>query len=409
MKIWLIQIGEALPIQSGVRKLRTAYILDELVARGHSVVWWASSFDHFSKKWLYEKDIEIKIDDGVTYKLIKGCGYKRNISIRRVIDHRIIAKKFKRNVKCIEKPHFILVSMPSYDLSCQAVNFAKKNNIPVMVDVRDQWPDIFFDKIKYVPSKILRIIFHNEFKMIKRTMKGADSIVSMMDLLLNWALEYAGRKKTWKDEVFYLGYKRKKFISKDVKLIGLPKKDIIKNKFIVLFVGTFSEYQNPIGLVECARMLKNDKNIHFVIAGDGMLMPQIKERSLSLDNVTLTGWINQEQIEYLLSFSNIGVCSSGKKAFFFPNKFFAYMSHGLPVLSAFEGELAEIINKHELGFNYKYNDFEKLAQDIVYLYSNKDRYQEMSNNAIIIFKKLFNADDVYKKYVDHIDKIVENY
>ncbi|MFX0200046.1 MAG: glycosyltransferase WbuB, partial [Candidatus Hodarchaeota archaeon] len=62
MNIWLIQIGEALPVKAGIRKLRTAYLADKLIQRGHDVLWWASAFDHFEKRWLYDNDKEVTLD-----------------------------------------------------------------------------------------------------------------------------------------------------------------------------------------------------------------------------------------------------------------------------------------------------------------------------------------------------------
>ena len=96
MNIWLIQIGELLPIKDGERKLRTAILADKLTERGHSVLWWASAFDHFKKVWISKKDTEFVLKNGVKIIALKGIGYKRNISFSRFVDHRIIAMKFRK-------------------------------------------------------------------------------------------------------------------------------------------------------------------------------------------------------------------------------------------------------------------------------------------------------------------------
>lgn len=46
MNIWLIQIGEILPLEEKAKKMRTALLADKLVERGYSVLWWTSAFDH---------------------------------------------------------------------------------------------------------------------------------------------------------------------------------------------------------------------------------------------------------------------------------------------------------------------------------------------------------------------------
>ena len=96
MNIWLIQIAEPLPISNDVRKMRTSMLADELIRRRHEVTWWTSAFDHFEKSWLFNKEKELEYEDNFRIQLLKGIGYRKNVSIRRIIDHRLIARKFQK-------------------------------------------------------------------------------------------------------------------------------------------------------------------------------------------------------------------------------------------------------------------------------------------------------------------------
>ena len=42
-------------------------------------------------------------------------------------------------------PDLILSSIPTSELSLEATKLGKKNNIPVILDIRDLWPDVFLD------------------------------------------------------------------------------------------------------------------------------------------------------------------------------------------------------------------------------------------------------------------------
>ncbi len=54
VKVWLVKDGENLPIQAGSRKkMRTWMLAERLVARGHSILWWSSTFSHQTRKLLY--------------------------------------------------------------------------------------------------------------------------------------------------------------------------------------------------------------------------------------------------------------------------------------------------------------------------------------------------------------------
>ena len=408
MKIWIIQTGEPLPLDKAVRKMRTAILADKLVERGHNVLWWASAFDHSQKNWTVNKDSEITISERYKIFALKGTGYKKNISLSRFIDHRVVAQKFKKYAPKMPKPDIIVASTPPHDLAYESVRFAKKNNLPVLVDIRDEWPDIFLNYIPTMLRKLAKIILSKDFQMIKKTMQMADGLISMMSDLLEWGLNYAQREKSKKDRVFYLGAK-KRVLSQNInsqKMQNLLSN--IENKFVVAFIGVFGHNYNPSILIDCAMKLLN-KDIVFVLGGDGDFFNEIKQMSSLLPNVILPGWLNNNEISILLEHANIGIIPSPKHINAFPNKVFTYLSAGLPVISALQGELKQIIEKEQIGFYYPPNDVDVLVDCILKLYNNQSLYQKMSANAKKVFDEMFDADKIYEEYAEHIETVAGNY
>jgi glycosyltransferase involved in cell wall biosynthesis len=407
MNVWLLQIGEILPLQAGTRRLRTAMLADKLTARGHNILWWASTFDHFGKKWISRKDMEFQINERLRIKALKGTGYRKNISLSRFIDHRVIAWKFRKVVQGIEKPDVIVASMPSYDLAFEAARYAKKYGIPVIVDIRDQWPDIFVENVPQRFRGVARVILKREFLMLQSLLGMANGLVSMTAPLLKWGLSYAGRERTWKDDVFYLGYRRGEVFDNDQtrKIVELGK--ALAGKFVVTFVGTFGTYHNPSLLIDCAKEFEG-QDVRFVLAGDGELLQELKGKASSLSNVFFPGWLDQDQITILLKHSHIGVCPSGQieNKVFFPNKAFSYLAEGLPILSSFRGEIVEIIDQYKVGCSY--DDLDSLVKGIKALHNNSDLYREMSANALRLFGEKFDADKIYEGYAKHVEKIAED-
>jgi hypothetical protein len=49
MKVWIVEIGEPLPVEHDVRLLRYGLLTKELAKYGHEVVWWTSSFSMLQK------------------------------------------------------------------------------------------------------------------------------------------------------------------------------------------------------------------------------------------------------------------------------------------------------------------------------------------------------------------------
>ena len=386
--------------------MRTAILADKLIKRGHNILWWASAFDHIKKEKIFKKDTELTVKRSLKIFALKGTGYKKNVSISRYVDHRIIARKFKKLAPRMPRPDIIITSMPPHDLAYEAVLFSKRNNIPVFVDIRDEWPDLFLSIVSQKYQKIVKLLLFKDFKMLKKVMFMADGLIAMMDSLLAWGLRYAERSKTSKDRVFYLGSKgnavNNKSMTKHSFLQG------IENKFIVVFVGTFVKNNDPSILIDCAKKLL-DKNIHFVMAGDGELFNKIRKKASELSNISMPGWLNQAEISNLLQNSHVGVCLTPQIRDAFPNKAFTYLSAGLPLISAFQGNLKEIIEKYHIGFYYPPNDLDALVNCITRLYEDTALHKEMSKNACRIFNEMFDADKIYEEYAEHIEKTVDNY
>ncbi|MCD4656366.1 MAG: hypothetical protein K8S87_02365, partial [Planctomycetes bacterium] len=237
MKVWLIQTGEILPIEDNVRKMRTAMLAEKLVERGHKVLWWTSAFEHARKKWRFNEDNKVKLDNGINIFALKGISYVKHISLRRFVSHRKIAHKFKKKVLGEERPDIIIASTPPYDLAYQAVKFGKDNNIPVIVDIRDEWPELFLQRIPSWIKWLGRIALFHEFRIFKKALRGASALTSMMPSFIEWGVKIAKREKNINDRVFFIGCKKNNSGSKLSENIQFMNK--LDKHFIVSFTGTF--------------------------------------------------------------------------------------------------------------------------------------------------------------------------
>ncbi|NLO91029.1 MAG: glycosyltransferase family 4 protein [Elusimicrobia bacterium] len=399
LDIWTLQIAETLPFDSGTRKMRTALLSQELARRGHRVLWWTSAFNHAKKDWLAQDGESRDLMPGVKLRFLKGCGYTRNVSPKRFIDHRMVARKFAEAAAQLHPPDVIVASMPTYDLSYQAYLLAKKHNIPFILDVRDKWPDTFTQHLPAPLRLAADLMLSGDRKMLREQCRGADSVVSMMNGLLGWAQKLGGRPESPADRVFLLGETRPP--EEDTPNIL----DIPYGKFVVAFIGTFGTHSSPEVLLKAAKRLQYRDDILFVLAGDGNFFGEIKRRAKDLPNLRLPGWLNRAQMYALLSRSHAGVVSGTAKAEAFPNKAFVYLSMGLPLLSDSDGELRAFMEQERTGLHYPLNDEAALADRILKLKENAALRAEMSANARRIFLDRMDAEKIYAAYADHVEKV----
>jgi glycosyltransferase involved in cell wall biosynthesis len=408
MNVWLIQSGEPAPLKDDIRKMRTALLADVLVERGHSVYWWSSAFEHQRKIWLSEKDREFHFSPQLTLRVIRGCGYRGNISIARYIDHKIVATKFKMQSRRVNKPDIVVTSMPCHQLAYESMLYARLNRVPLVVDIRDLWPDTFLGPLQKARLyKLGRIALALDFAKLSYLLQEADSLVAMSQGCLDWGLNKIGRPQGRWDKVFYHGYKNR---LKNADLGDFDYLDKFKNKQVFVFVGTFGDSYELRLILEVARRFKGNgkKDLLFFLAGTGEQYERLKAEVADLPNVLLPGWIEASDIEKALfsSWAGIVPCNSVKNAA--PNKVFEYLSAGLPLISSLEGEMADLIEHHAMGLNYRPGDAEGLYNCIQKLSTNSGLRSKMAANASRFYEEFGDADRIYAEYAEHVEKVFEH-
>ena len=413
MNIWLMQTGEPLPIRDGIRKMRIAVLADKLLERGHEVLWWASAFEHQRKVMLSRTDRNFDISERYIVRVLSGCKYRKNISLSRYLNYLIVAFKFRVQSKKYPKPDVIVASMPDHLLAYEAARYAKKNNIPFIIDIRDLWPDIFLDRFKAMGLHgVGKIALSLDFARLTFLLKNADSLVAVSKGYLKWGLDKIGRPESLFDKVFYLGYKNSnaRNPADEDERFGVP--DWLKGREdqkVFVFIGTFGvSYELELILEAAKRFEKSGRNnICFILAGTGENFDLIRQKAAGLQDVVLPGWIGEKEISALLKMGYAGLLSYIKDApQGLPNKPFEYLSAGLPLIGSLEGEMAGLVDQHGFGLNYLPGDLEGLCACIERVTDDAKLHDEMSKNALKFFERHGDADKIYDEYAGHIERLV---
>jgi glycosyltransferase involved in cell wall biosynthesis len=406
MRVWLITVGEPLPGLSGNSRLwRTGMLSDELGRRGHDVVWWTSRFDHFGKRFFEWRSRDYSVEANVVIRFLDGRPYRRNIGMARMVNHWQVARDFRALAEGYPRPDAILCSFPTIELGSAATRLGRRLGIPVVLDVRDLWPDIFLDAAPRPLKPVARLLLHHYFRATTRALQAASGIVGVSRGYLDWGLSRAGRAEGSTDRVFPLGYSlpRPTVESRDAGRALLRRFGVDWNGIACLFAGTLGRTYDLAPVLQAARELAG-RPFRFVICGDGERAPEWRERAKGLENVHFTGWLDQQDMRAALAGADIGLAAYAAGApQGLPNKVIEYLAAGLPVLSSLEGETRQLLEEQGCGCTYPAADARALLAALASLESS-DRRAQMSEISRLVFETRFQAHTVYGEFADFLEQ-----
>ncbi|MBE0675502.1 MAG: glycosyltransferase family 4 protein [Bacteroidales bacterium] len=152
----------------------------------------------------------------------------------------------------------------------------------------------------------------------------------------------------------------------------------LEKYFIVMYSGNIGLGHHVASLVEAARLLKDYKDILFVIIGEGFNKPVIEKliRDYKLRNCLVLPFQSYEMFKYSSQAADIGVVSVSKELAMLsvPIKIYNLINNNIPLLGITEGEseLASLISKYEIGQFYGPSHIQEIADYIVSLKNSNE-------------------------------------
>jgi glycosyltransferase involved in cell wall biosynthesis len=87
-----------------------------------------------------------------------------------------------------------------------------------------------------------------------------------------------------------------------------------------------------------------------------------------------------------------------------PNKFFDYISAGIPVINNYPGWLAEMITENQCGVAIPPQDTPALVNSLINLYNNPARCKTMGESSRILAQSQFSRSQLAKQFCEFIDQ-----
>lgn len=180
---------------------------------------------------------------------------------------------------------------------------------------------------------------------------------------------------------------------------------------MAVFTGTHGVANGLDSALDAAVELKKRgrKDIKIVLIGQGKLKTKLQQRAdiEQLNNVLFYSPVNKKKLSELMASADIGLqLLANVPAFYFgtsPNKFFDYISAGLPVLNNYPGWLAEMIIDNDIGYSVPPESASAFADALEHAADNRALLPTMGRNAQLLAKKEFDRQVLADQWVTWIE------
>lgn len=275
-------------------------------------------------------------------------------------------------------------------------------------EVRDLWPElpvamgVIKNPIVISLLKVLEVVSY----------KLADRVIALSGGMQQGIIKYVSETKT---DVISNGcdnHLAKSFLE----LEGKMPTGVSHGDFVAVYSGTHGIANGLDVLIEVARELNEKKadNVKILLVGDGMckaeLMRRAEENGLkniifadSLPKVELFELLRQCQVG-LMILKNIPAFYNGTS----PNKFFDYISLGLPVLCNYPGWISNVLVEENIGVSTPPDDAVSLADALIQLSQSKEKLDSMSGNSLQLAQSQFDREKLANRFVTILESVVKD-
>jgi len=149
-----------------------------------------------------------------------------------------------------------------------------------------------------------------------------------------------------------------------------PYRRPLSARFVVGLSGNLGFTHDPVIVFEAARLLRESRDIHFLLSGWGIGFDQLRamQAEARLPNVTLVDRVEDDQLETFLSAADVWIIPYRRNVagVSVPSRFYNLLAIGRPVIlvSEADAEAALTVTEHDVGWVVEPGSADELAKTI---------------------------------------------
>ena len=373
-----------------------------LSAKGYKVIWWTASFSHHFKKQRSQGWKDVVVNDYFIIRLVPTTSYTKNFGIGRMYKDFVFGINASKGFKDETKPDLIIAAENPITMGNPSYKYAKKNNIPMIYDQMDIWPEFIVSNLKKPLSTIADVLFIPVCKRRKKIYDSLSGSIALGKHYLEFMHEVSPGLKNKPHALVYNGIDVKEFrshLSDKVTIEIIPPKK--PGDIWCVFAGTLGPSYDIGGIIECAERCSKSglDNFKFIIAGSGPFESELRESERKISNLIYIGKLLPKDLIPVYGKCDIGLSTySAGSNVDMCDKFYDYTAAGLAILNSLTGEISEHISNKGLGENYIANNTESMWDALMRLKDQQDLQKRKFNSRL--------AGDYFDKNIQN-EKLLE--
>lgn len=182
---------------------------------------------------------------------------------------------------------------------------------------------------------------------------------------------------------------------------------------VAVFTGAHGIANGLHSVLNAAEVLKKKARLDIVLVfiGDGKMKPELVARVVK-DNLSSCRFYDsmpKSELNKIVANADIGMMIlENVPAFYYgtsPNKFFDYISSGLPVLNNYPGWLADIIEENNCGLVVPPNNAEAFANALIKLADDRKLAIAYGENSRKLAESKFSRNELADKFVGFLEEV----
>lgn len=306
----------------------------------------------------------------------------------------------------IRKPDVIVATSPQLLVGVSGWLLARFKRVPVVLEVRDIWPDAILasgvsrpgSRLARTLSSISRFLYRRSNHIVVVTP------AFVRELTEHWDVPEA------KISLVVNGVETDLFVpGNDDEM----KRDLgLEGRFVVSYVGTVGLAHGIRTVLDAAERIRStDPEIAFLIVGEGAEREHLEREAnrRALSNVFFAGQRPRSEIPTILQASDATLVLLKKTDAFkqvIPTKMLEFMSSGTPVILGVEGQAREIVESADGGICIEPENVDELIEAIERLRSSAELRVRLGESGRNYMVERFSRERTAQDYVEILESLV---